>query len=245
MGLTSKTTEEKPMKKIFFTILSLMILSLSASSLYARGMGKGMGAGDCGGPGMGMNRPFQHLEMLQDRLDLTNAQVDKIYKIDKEYMDKFYQNRKDDDKIKDLREKHLAEVESVFTAEQKVKWNDFKKDHPMNGKGMNRNKNQDRDCRAFGKGGGMFQKDLGLSDEQIDKIHKIHRDNMDKFYQNRKDSDKLKELRTKQDAEIKNVLTAEQKTKWKELRKNRPVHDKNRGDGKGHYMMWDDYDDED
>ncbi len=233
------------MKKIFFTLLSLMILSLSASSLYARGMGKGMNGGDCGGPGMGMgmHKPFQHLGMLQDRLDLTNAQVDKIYKIDKDYMDRFHQNRKDADKIKDLRDKHQAEIESILTPEQKVKWNDFKKDHPMRGEGMHKNGNQNKDCYASGPGGGMFQKDLGLSDEQIDRIHKIHKDNMDKFYQNRNDGDKVRELRTKQDAEIENVLTAEQKTKWNELKKNPPRHEKMHGDGKGHSMMWDDDED--
>jgi Spy/CpxP family protein refolding chaperone len=244
-GLTSKTTEDKPMKKIFFIALSLMILSLGSSELFARGMGKGMGGG-CGEPGMGMgmHKPFMHLEMLQYRLDLTNAQVDKVYKIDREYMDKFYQNRNDADKIKDLRDKHLAEIESILTPEQKKNWNDFKKDRPI--RGMRDKKFSDNDCPAFGPIGGMhgqhlglFQKDLGLNKEQIDKIYKIHRDYMDKFYQSRNDGDKVRELREKQDAEIENVLTAEQKTKWNEFKKNPPRYNRKPGGGSGYHRMWD------
>jgi len=234
------------MRKIFFIALSLVILSLGASSLYAKSMGKGMGGGDCGGPGMGMgmHKPFMHLDILQYRLDLTNAQVDKVYNIDKEYMDKFYQNRNDNAKLKDLRAKHFTEIESILTTEQKVKWNDFKENHPKNG--MHDKRMDNKNCKNFGPMGGMqgnhmgfFQKDLGLSDDQIDKIHKIQRDNMDKFYQNRNDGDKVRELRTKQDLEIENVLTAEQKTKWNDLKKKHPMRDKKTSDGKGYHRMMD------
>jgi len=217
------------MKKIFFIGLSLVILSLGASTLSARGMGNGMG----------MHKPFQHLEMLQYKFDLTNAQVDRIYKIDKEYMDKFHQNRNDADKIKDLREKHRAEIESILTPEQKTKWNDFGKNRPMKNKRMQKN-----DCPAFGPMGGMngqhmglFQKDLGLSNDQIDKIFIIHKDYMDKLYQNRNDGDKVRELITKQNTEIESILTAEQKTKFSELKKNRPMYNKKQRDGKGYNRM--------
>lgn len=229
------------MKKTVLTALSLIIL-LAGSSLYAQGMyGRGMGDG-CGGPGTGsgMHKPFMHLDMLQYRLNLTNAQVDKIYKIDREYMDKFYQNRNNADKISELRDKHFTEIENVLTPEQKIKWKEFKDNRPARGKRMN-----NEGCPGFGLMGGMpgfhyqwFQKDLGLTDEQLDKIYKIQKDNLDKFYQARNDYDKVRELRTKQDAEIDGVLTAEQKTKLNELRKNRPVYDKKPGDGRdgrGHH----------
>jgi len=226
------------MKKIFFAALTLLLLSFSASSLYAQGMG---GCGEKGMP-MGMQKPFHHLEMMQYMLDLTNAQVDKLYKIDKDYMDKFYQNRNDADKIKDLKEKQRAEIESILTAEQKTKWNEFKENHPMmkdgkQGKGM-----QNKDCGrpgAMGTGGMpaghfiMIQKDLGLSNDQLDKIYKIQKDYMDKFYQNRNDGDRVRELRRSQDAEIDKVLTAEQKTKLNEKKKNHPMMK----EGKGHHDM--------
>jgi Spy/CpxP family protein refolding chaperone len=234
-GLIPKT-EDKKMKKLFFSLLSFLLLSLTASSLYAQGMG--------GGYGMGMHKPFQHLERLQYAFDLTNAQVDKIYKIDKDYMDKFYQNRNDPDKIRELREKHFTDIESILTAEQKTKWNEFKKDRPMKGR-------DDGFRPGFGShpGMGMFQpdfiqKDLGLTAEQADKIYKIRRDNMDKFYQNRNDGDKVRELRAKQDAEIETVLTTEQKAKWNELKQRPPEFRDKPGKGKwkqGH-PCWDDRD---
>jgi len=228
------------MKKTLFITMALMILSLSATTLFARGMGKGMGDGGCGGPGMGMQKPFQHLEMLQYHFDLTNAQVDKIYKIDKEYMDKFHQNRNDADKIKDLREKHRGEIESVLTTEQKTKWNEFAKNRPVKNRDNKRGHGFGATSGMPGFGIGFMQKDLKLTDEQIDKIYKIHKDNMDKFYQARSDGDKVRELRVKQDAEIEKVLTAEQLTKWKEFRKNPPCDGKP-GKGKSHRgMMWDD-----
>jgi len=197
-------------------------------------MGRGMGEGDCGGMGMGMHKPFHHLEMLQYQLDLTNAQVDKLYKIDKDFMDKIYQNRNDKNKVKELMDKHHSDIESILNADQKEKWNEFMKNHPMRDKRM-----KDKNCPAFGPMEGMpgyhldmLKKDLGLNDEQIDKIYKIHRDYMDKFYDNRNDGDKVRELRTKQDAEIENILTADQKVKWNEFKTHHPQKGKGPRDGK-------------
>jgi Spy/CpxP family protein refolding chaperone len=83
---------------------------------------------------------------------------------------------------------------------------------------------------------GFMQQDLKLTDDQTDKIHKIRKDNMDKFYQARNDGDKVRELRVKQDAEIEKVLTAEQKAKLEEFKKNHPYGNKS-GDGKGYHRM--------
>ena len=66
-----------------------------------------------------------------------------------------------------------------------------------------------------------MQKDLGLSNEQSDKIFKIRKDYMDKFYQNRRDDGKIKELHEKQMSEIQNVLTPQQKAKLDDLKKKR------------------------
>ena len=149
-------------------------------------------------------------------------------------MDKFHQNRKDADKIKDLREKHRGEIESILTPEQKVKWNEFSKNRPAKNR-------SNKDCPGFGSMSGMpgmhmgfMQQDLKLTDDQTDKIHKIRKDNMDKFYQARNDGDKVRELRVKQDAEIEKVLTAEQKAKLEEFKKNHP-HGNKSGDGKGYH----------
>lgn len=237
------------MKKTFFISAALVILSLASSPLFARGMGGGMGFGgfDGMGYGMGYHKPFLHLEMLQYQLDLTNAQVDKLYKIDKDYLDKFYQNRNNADKIKELRDKHQEEIVSILTPEQKARWNDFNKNRPKKGDRKNF-KNRPGFGPGFGMPGfgmNMFGKELSLSDDQIDKIYRLHMDYMDKFYQNRNDGDRVRELRSKQQAEFENILTPEQKAKFNEFKNNPPRNGKRPWKGNNRPGMWgDDADDE-
>ena len=99
----------------------------------ARGMGTGPGGGICGGPGMGMGQPFHHLDRMQYFLGLSDEQVDKIYKIDRDYQDRYYQNRKNHDAVQKLREEHSKAILNVLTKEQKQKWEDFKKNRPERG----------------------------------------------------------------------------------------------------------------
>ena len=212
------------MKKTIFISLSLVIMSLAVLPLFAEKKGKE------NGNGAGMRKPFMHFNMMQDKLGLTNDQVDKMYKIEKDYMDKFYQNRNNPDKIEELRNKRSEEIKSVFTPEQNVKWNNFIKDREKGGKD-GKKAAQGPQKGVHGCRMEMMQKKLGLSDEQSDKIFAIHKDYMDKFYQNRNNDDKIKELHAKFAGEIENVLTPEQKTKWDELKKNRPKPD-NRKDNK-------------
>jgi len=111
------------MKKIVFIALSLTILSLAALPLSAEKRGKGDGHGKCGHE-MGMQKDFAK---MQDKLGLTNDQVDKMNKIHKDYMEKFQQNKDNPDKVKELREKYHKEMENVLTPEQKAKWENMKK----------------------------------------------------------------------------------------------------------------------
>lgn len=107
--------------------------------------------------------------------------------------------------------------------------------------------NADKDRPGFGPMGGgmngphigMMEKDLGLSTEQVDKIYKVHRNYMDRFYQSRNDADKVRELRAKQDKEIESILTPEQKKKLDELKTKHPMNGKKPGDGKGRHRMMD------
>ena len=119
------------MKKIVFIALSLTILSLAVLPLSAeRGwIWKGDGDSDrkCGYEMRAMHKPFMHLNKMQEKLGLTNDQVDKMYKIYKDYMDRFYQNRNNPDKIKELRDQCRGEIVNVLTPEQKAKWEEMKK----------------------------------------------------------------------------------------------------------------------
>ena len=114
------------MKKIVFIALSLAILSLAVLPLSAEKRGKGDGHGRCGYE-MGTHKPFMHLNKMQEKLGLTNDQVDKMYKIYKDYMDRFYQNRNNPDKIKELRDQRRGEMANVLTPEQKAKWEEMRK----------------------------------------------------------------------------------------------------------------------
>jgi len=118
------------MKKTLTILTITAILAVAGtSSIMARGMGMGQGGGMCGGPGMGMGQPFHHLDKMQYFLGLSDEQVDKIYKIDRDYQDKYYQNRKNHDAVQKLRTEHSKAIENVLTKEQKQKWEDFKKNH--------------------------------------------------------------------------------------------------------------------
>ena len=167
------------MKKILLALFAVLFMSAAGSDLMARGMGKGNG-GDC--PGYGMNGGFgHHLNMLQDELKLTDEQIAKIHRIDMDYAEKFFQNRKNEKGSDKLFESRRAEIEKVLTKEQIVKWKESR--GPKKGIGK-------------GKGGpGMMHDYLKLTDEQSEKIHKLNREFHDKFFENRKDNSKLEKLR--------------------------------------------------
>ena len=222
-GLTNKNKEERLMKKTIFTALSL-VLSLAVLPLYAEKGGKGNGDGKRGHK-MGMHQSFMRLNMMQDKLGLTDSQVDRMYKIEKDYTEKSYQNRNNPDKIKALRDEQRKEMENVLTSEQKIKKGNFAKDFKSK-KGNDKSaKNEKGTVQGEKKGGqghymNMMQDSLGLTNDQCDKIFKIHTNYMDQFYNNRKNETKIKELHVKQMDEIRNVLTPEQKTKLDEKKKN-------------------------
>ena len=205
------------MKKILLSIFAVIFMSAAGSDLMARGMGKGNGY--C--PGYGMKGGFgHHLNMLQADLKLSDEQVAKIHKIDMDYAEKFFQNRKNDKDSAKLFESHRAEIEKVLTKEQLEKWKEFR--GPRQGMGK-------------GKGGpGMMQDYLKLTDEQAEKIHKLNREFHDRFFENRKDEAKLDNLREEHRKEFEKILTKEQLEKLKEFK----VHHRGMGFGPGFGMMY-------
>jgi Spy/CpxP family protein refolding chaperone len=82
------------------------------------------------GKGTAMNCPQGggqsafHLNRMQEHLGLTDQQVDKIFKIETEYRQKFYDNRKNPEKTAALRDAQKAEIDKVLTDEQKKKIQD-------------------------------------------------------------------------------------------------------------------------
>ncbi len=83
-----------------------------------KGRGKGMmGNGDW--------RPG----MMHDYLKLTDEQAEKIHKINRDFHDKMFQNRKNQDEAEKLRDAHRKEIEKVLTKEQLEKFKEFRTNH--------------------------------------------------------------------------------------------------------------------
>lgn len=85
---------------------------------HGRGKGKGMMWDSDWKPGM-----------MHDYLNLTDDQAEKIHRLNREFHDKMFQNRKNPDEIGKLRESHLKEFEKLLTKEQLEKLNKFRKNH--------------------------------------------------------------------------------------------------------------------
>ena len=223
------------MKKTVFLGLTLTILSLAALPLSAQR------GGMHGNGHMGMENSFMHFNMMQEKFDLSDSQVDKMYKIQKDYSGQIHKNRKDTAKVKDLHDKCREEMDKVLTTEQKAKRDSFSKDHMKNDKMPHKDKMPPKKNHKDAKKGGPdcreghmgpMHNDLGLTDAQQEKIFKIDQDYMDKFYKNRKDENKIQELREKYHSEIQSVYTPEQKAKMEEFKKNGPKGDHKKGDHK-------------
>lgn len=189
------------MKKLLTVASFAAIMAFTSQMLYARGGMGDRGPGDCMGPGMGMN----HIEMMEKYIDLTDEQADKIHKLDMEFREKAYQSRKD----------YMNAVDKILTAEQKKKLEEqMMKDHKAR---MNdRHKDNDKKDRPMK----MLPKELNLTTEQIDKIHKTNMEYADKFHKNRKNNDEIKKLAENRNKDIEKVLTEEQIKKLKEFRNN-------------------------
>jgi Spy/CpxP family protein refolding chaperone len=187
------------MKKLLTVAAVTAAFALSSLTLYAQGMG------GCGGPGEGMGPGMGFLFMMEKELNLTDDQMDKIHKADMEFRDRQYQNMRD----------HRKAIDKILTDDQKKKLDDLRKKGPArDGKRDGKGKYHDKEGKR-----GFMQPGLDLTDDQVDKIHKINMDYADKFHKNRKNADELKKLRESRDKEIEKVLTKEQLEKIKEFRK--------------------------
>ena len=77
--------------------------------------------------------------------------------------------------------------------------------------------------RGHGRGYGhlyFMKEELGLSEEQVDKIAKIDSEFHYKYFKDRDSRDKIDALRTEHRKAVEGVLTPVQKKKWDELFKN-------------------------
>jgi len=202
------------MKKIILPVITLLLIAGGGSALMARGMwggGPGYGMGYGAGPG--------HHGMMSDRLDLTDAQEQKIHRINKDYADKFFNARKDRDAFEKVRENHRKDVEKVLTKEQLEKLNDFR--GPRNDRDWKKEPRRGRDWDKRPEKGRMMKDFLELTKVQEEKIHKINMEFHDKMFKSRDNKSEVRKLREEHREKIEKVLSKEQLEKLRDNRRGR------------------------
>ncbi|HPR48442.1 MAG TPA: hypothetical protein PK341_10710 [Spirochaetota bacterium] len=114
-------------RNIIATIIAALVITgamvLSPETGNAREQYRGKGWGTCG---EGRGKPFGHLDRMQYFLDLSDAQVEKIFKIDQEYREKYFKNRNSYETVEKLREDHRKAVQDVLTDKQKERYKETK-----------------------------------------------------------------------------------------------------------------------
>jgi Spy/CpxP family protein refolding chaperone len=170
-----------------------------------------------------------HLERLKTELSLSDAQYASIKGINKKYAEQFSQIRKDSvttrkDKhttLKGLREKRQSEINSVLSPEQKTKLETLKKQRAEKRK-------EHQKARAEKHGAQMINK-LSLTDDQAAKLKAENKSFFEKVLalrsSNNKEANKaeMKKLRKDHEDAVKSILTTEQFSKWKDMRKEAKI----------------------
>jgi len=115
-------------KKNLLALILIVSFSLMASNLLARGRGDSQERRSGYNKSSQMKRgPIGFLNKMQEELGLSDQQVEEIYKVSSEYRDKIFQNRKNLEEVKKLREEKRKAVKQILTDEQKEKFEDFNK----------------------------------------------------------------------------------------------------------------------
>ncbi len=127
-GLTGKFLEYearmKKMKKGILTLAVITFISLTAADAFSQGYGRGGRRGP--GPGFGGGCGTGKYLFLKEELGLSDKQVEKIFRIDTEFREKYFKNRNNRTKIMELRVEHRKAIEEVLTKEQKEKFNNLR-----------------------------------------------------------------------------------------------------------------------
>jgi hypothetical protein len=156
------------------------------------------------------NARAKEFQEIATQLGLSDAQRQKIQKIQQEYGQKFHdlagQQGANAQQFRDLRHEAMQAVLPELTEDQRARF-------PMMVGEEIRKWSNPEFRQTFWKNVG---EQLGLDADQKQQIDKIHTDFAQQL---EKPVAQLRELHRQQHAAIKNVLTADQKTKLEELRK--------------------------
>lgn len=217
------------MKKVILFITILFIVSLG----FACGRNNGARDGYYWGHGFGMGYGagcYEDRNYMMNDLNLTNDQADKIADIDAKYRKLYYENRGDFDKIDSLRREHQAAIDKVLTDDQKSRYDStYNNKWGGWGRGYGRRHMGDYYGHGYGMGygagcyqnRGYMMNDLGLTEDQANKIGDIDEKYRNLYDKNRDHYDKIDELRREHRNAINDVLNSEQRDKYSGVYDNR------------------------
>ncbi len=121
------------MKK--FLLVTALAMATSTSTVMAK---THHGKGHHGGTYAGFycsnyfhikRQPFKHLDRLQFILGLSEKQVKKVYNLHKEFLDRYFNNRRNSVALAKIRVEHEKKFKALLTPNQKKRWENFKKSH--------------------------------------------------------------------------------------------------------------------
>lgn len=191
-------------KKSFMLVIALM----SSTIIFAQK-----------GPGKKHDGEAQ-AEKMKSELSLNDTQYASIKSINQKYKDKHIAIRKDStlskenkmSKMKGLHEEREKEVNAVLTPAQSTKWKTLKKEKTAARKEEHKKEKAERDAK--------LKSDLSLSDDQFTKLKAANKTFHDKAKNLKKGTDKaeFKKLHDEHDANVKNILSAEQYQKWQTMK---------------------------
>jgi Spy/CpxP family protein refolding chaperone len=201
------------MKRSMIVLGALMISSV----IFAQTKDKHRHGGEAG------------LEKFKKELSLNDVQYASIKGINKKYAGQFSLLRKDSvtskterhTAIKNLRVEKQKEITAVLTADQKMKYEKLKKERSEKRKAQIKTRDEERHAK--------LAKDLSLTVDQAVKVSDANKAFIEKAKALRQNSsgdkasnkEALKKLRKEHDATMQSVLTPDQFTKWKEMRKSK------------------------
>lgn len=208
------------MKKVICSIVFLMSVSLVA---FSQNDGKRAPKGNKRDFAKELNLSAEQKTKVKELNDTYKVKMDELKKntsITKEECRK---------QMRELADQKKAEMKNILTEDQFAKMEarkdrrgDMKRTPKHGGAKFHNPRMMRGDSCVFGMPYGQMQcfKNLDLTDDQKAKIKDL----------NAKYAKKTKELRDDRRKEFENVLTADQKVKWEQFRKDRPKFDRKRVD---------------
>src|SRR5215213_566025 len=172
----------------------------------------------------------EHKMNKLDGLNLTEDQKAKLKSLHEEQKKEMQANKSaTKEQRMELHKKYQAQMESILTPEQKQQLDNLKEERKASGKKAGFKRGDDFSKKGNFKRGADFQKELGLTQDQEDRMAKIRTDFRSQFEALRSDKSlteeqrksKFRDLMKAQQDQTKSVLSKEQVEKMQSLRKER------------------------